>query len=136
METTAKKVKLNKMEISAIASRIVQDVKNSNNKYNKVLEDKYPEWLKSYKKTEEYKFISSLVSGIKKHDEKYKDDYYLRFGTNLNFERFIKHHFSKTLKLKTKFPNQSEVEEDLIIAQAMNKDIESLIVELTAKYSK
>lgn len=130
--------KLNKMEISAIASKIVDDVNSYNQGVKTTLYKKeYEKWLANFKRTEEYKNLVKFEELSKKVAEYTKDfGWSYRVSSLKITNELLKDIFEKDHKDVLKFSplNGDLVERDIIIAQAKNEDLESLINELTIKY--
>lgn len=130
--------KLNKMEISAIASKIVDDVNSYNQGVRNTLYKKeYQKWLTDFRRTEEYKNLVKFEELSKKVAEYTKDfGWSYRVSSLKVSDESLKDIFEKEHKDVLKFSplNGELVERDIIIAQAKNEDLESLINELTSKY--
>ena len=132
--------KLSKMEIRAIANKIIADITTANQKYNDELREKeFKVWLVRYQKTKDYKIL-------KQYFDLQEDLFRITKNTNYNyvvskmhsFDKLLKEVFSKDVKLSLKYilASTDNVERDIIIAQVKNADIDVLIAELTEKYSK
>lgn len=134
--------KLNKMEMSAIADKIYNDIKEKVDNYNREIksESNYKEWLKEYKKTPDYKLIFKTENTVKEFNEVFKKIENKRGYRNLSAnvsdtEDILCRVFETTLNLKELKISRESIERDIIIAQAKNEDLEALIADLTVKYS-
>ena len=134
--------KLNKMEISAIADKIYSDIKKQKDDYNKVLksEDSYKEWLKSFKKTSQYKLAVQTTDIAKQFNEVFGKIPKKRGYSNISMSTYTIEDICESvweddLELKQLSIDKSDIERDIIIAQAKNEDLDKLIKELTEKYS-
>ena len=132
--------KLSKMEISAIANKIADDVLKATQKYNDELRDKeFKLWLTKYQKTKDYKVVKAfyeMQEDLQRITRNLSWNY--RLSEYKNFDKILREIFTQSNKLDLKYNNASVVklEQDIIIAQAKNEDIDVLITELTEKYSK
>ena len=132
--------KLSKMEISAIANKIADDVLKATQKYNDELRDKeFKLWLTKYQKTKDYKVVKAfyeMQEDLQRITRNLSWNY--RLSEYKNFDKILREIFTQSNKLDLKYNNASVVklEQDIIIAQAKNADIDVLITELTEKYSK
>lgn len=134
--------KLNKMEISAIADKIYSDIKKQKDDYNKVLksEDSYKEWLKSFKKTSQYKLAVQTIDIAKEFNKVFEKIPKKRGYSNISIstytiEDICESVWEDSLELKQISIDKSDIERDIIIAQAKNEDLDKLIKDLTEKYS-
>ena len=132
--------KLSKMEISAIANKIAEDVITSNKQSNDTLcKEKYEVWFNKFKKTQFYKDLVQFEELSRKLSKLTCElDWSYRTGSFTLTESMIKSIFKKENKLELKPTNidTSSIERDIIIAQAKNEDLDALIASLTEKYSK
>lgn len=138
--------KLSKMEISAIASKIVDDIANEVAEHNAKLtsQESFEKWMKTFKTTSKYKSLLALnkikESFNKEFDGvKYKGSYNGTFNVKssiIEIDVFCKQIFAYEFKIKEIRLSQNEIERDIIIAQAKNEDLDALIASLTEKYSK
>lgn len=131
--------KLSKMEISAIAEKIAEDARKVNNEKNRQFrETEYPKWLAKFQKTKAYKSLASYISVQNEVKELLSDQSTGLYINLLNMDTVQINLFNKANKeyLKNAMHSATEIERDIIIAQAKNADIDVLIAELTEKYSK
>lgn len=140
--------KLTKMEISAIASRIVEDIEKKVKEENKKLVSKeaYDKWFSEFKKTNRYKVYMKYLDALNNFNTafegvKVKNTYGGFYTVSVNAysdtASFLEGIFKQEVTIG-KMPSastQTSIERDIIIAQAKNEDIEALITELTNKYS-
>lgn len=132
--------KLSKMEISAIANKIVDDITTANQKYNDELKEKeFKVWIVKYQKTKDYKVLKQYFD---LQEDLYRITKNLSYSYSLNkiskLDKLLNEIFVKDNKLQLKYvmTSKENIERDIIIAQARNVDIDALITELTEKYSK
>ena len=131
--------KLSKMEISAIAEKISEDSRDKNREINKIFKNtEYPKQLNKFQRTKAYKSLQTYISAqdeVKELLSGHSSGLYINI---LNLENVLLNLFNREYKeqLKVIVPSTTEIERDIIIAQARNVDIDALIIELTEKYSK
>lgn len=134
-------MKLNKMEISAIAENIYKDVNKKVSDYNKKVENSFDDWFEKFKKTPNYKDFAELISCAKLISTRFERSGITYYVTNLakfSVEEIVRPMFRKEIesKLKKNKVDISQIKNDIIIAQVKNEDLDSLIKQITEKYSK
>lgn len=136
--------KLSKMEISAIANKIAEDVEQGIREYNKNLlsEENFSKWFEAFKKTSKYKTYLKLIEASDRFNTEFKGLKEKRYyGGEFNVENTVNVDFKRIFEFLTTtklVPSNlySSIERDIIIAQAKNEDLDVLIASLTEKYSK
>lgn len=133
--------KLNKMEISAIASKIVGDIVKARKEQNslKQSEESFDSWKQKFITSKAYKSLLNLneakrIFNLEFKGKKRKYGYAIK-SEIIDVDNILKQVFEQDLKLLSVDINISEIERDIIIAQAKNEDLDKLIAELTKKYS-
>lgn len=135
--------KLNKMEISAIADKIIKDVNGSIKSYNEEInsDENYNKWLKKFIKTSEYALIIQTIDIVKEYNTLVKEARKRkRWGGSITIhideeDDILKALFSNTIKEKESNITREDLINELILSQAKNEDLDKLIKDLTEKYS-
>lgn len=141
--------KLNKQEIDAVASKIYDDISAPIVEYNNSLktEQNKDEWVNKFKETPRYRKIllmfekiNTLNAEIRKENINYKLKYDTSLRTmsiscNCDIEDIIDYEYNNSLKFKNIPVGELEIARELIIAQAMNSDLETVIKQITDKYT-
>lgn len=134
--------KLNKGEIRAIAERIYNSNKEEVKNYNEALKKglSFEDWKKTFILSKEYKKIEECYSKVKEINffmNKYCKSTYREnrfFDSYENLENLFTIIYTQQLKHKSVDFNVGDIERDLIIEQAINPDIESMIKKIENKY--
>ena len=129
-------MKLTKIQISALADRIYNQVSNKIDAENKALKEDPTKFAKWKKENKEY--VEALENAVKYCKELLKfddDEYYTRTITNIDVTQKLTVEFKKTLTLKDK-PYKSDIEQDIILETIEDIDINTLVDKLVDKYSK
>ena len=134
--------KLNKGEIRAIAERIYNSNREEVNNYNDALKKglAFEDWKETFVLSKEYKKIEECYSKVKEINsfmKKYCKNSYREnrfFDSYEDLEHVLATIYSQQFKYKSVDFNVEDIERDLIIEQAINSDIESMIKKIENKY--
>ena len=136
--------KLSKMEISAIANKIAEDVTKEIREYNKnvLSEENFKVWFEAFKKTSKYRTYLKLIEVSDRFNAEFKELKQKRYyGGEFEVKNTVDVNFKQVFEFLTPTKSvssdlDSSIERDIIIAQAKNEDLDALITSLTEKYSK
>ena len=128
-------MKLTKIQISALADKIYNQVNSKIDAENKALKEDAAKFAKWKKENKEY--VEALENAVKYCKEllKFDDEYYVRTVANIDVIQKLTVEFKKTLTLKDK-PYKSDIEQDIILETIEDIDINTLVDKLVDKYSK
>lgn len=133
-------MKLTKIQISALANKIYNQISSKIDAENKALSEDYGKFTKWKKENKEY--IESLENAIKycKKLLEFDDNcdnyyYYVNSITNINISNVLHSKFKNTLKLKSN-PSIKSIERDIILETIEETNIDNLINKLVNKYLK
>jgi len=138
--------KLNRTEISAIAEDIYTKITTPIDNYNKELtSDKaFEEWREGFCKTQEYNdLIANLnaIENLNKFFNKYEFTSYnrskvkVKVEINKDYYSLVRIIWENSLQLKIYPTTIEKISQDLIIAQARNEGIDTMIESIIQKYS-
>jgi len=129
--------KLNKTEVYAISSKIYREIKNNVNEKNNIIhKEACDNWEKEFKETEDYKLLKEFCENSERLEELTKGLSYSNRVDKVSFDELMCELSLKRTKSNLKsLPDFKLIEEEIIINQAMNNDIESLVTALIEKYS-
>ena len=128
-------MKLTKIQISALADKIYNQVSNKIGAENKALKEDPAKFAKWKKENKDY--VETLENAGKYCKEllKFDDEYYVRQVANMDITRRLKSEFKNTLQLKS-VPSKQSIEQDIILETIEDIDINTLVDKLVDKYSK
>ena len=133
-------MKLTKIQISALADKIYNQVSNKIDAENKALKEDPAKFAKWKKENKEY--VEALENAVKYCKEvlkfevlKFDDYYYIRNVSNIDISYKLNSEFKDTLELKSN-PSKQSIEQDIILETIEDIDINTLVDKLVDKYSK
>ena len=128
-------MKLTKIQISALADKIYNQVSNKIDAENKALKEDPAKFAKWKKENKEY--VEALENAVKYCKEvlKFDDHYYIRNVSNINVPYKLHSEFKDTLQLKST-PSKQSIQQDIILETIEDIDINTLVDKLVDKYSK
>lgn len=129
-------MKLTKIQISALADKIYNQVSNKIDAENKALKEDPAKFAKWKKENKEY--VEALENAVKYCKEvlKFNDDhYYIRYVSDIDISYKLQSEFRDTLELKS-IPSKQSIEQDIILETIEDIDINTLVDKLVDKYSK
>ena len=128
-------MKLTKIQISALADKIYNQVSNKIDAENKALKEDPAKFAKWKKENKEY--VEALENAVKYCKEllKFDDDYYIRSIADKDVPHTLSVRFKSSLELKSK-PSKQSIEQDIILETIEDIDINTLVDKLVDKYSK
>jgi hypothetical protein len=128
-------MKLTKIQISALADKIYNQVSSKIDAENKALKEDPAQFAKWKKENKEY--IEALENAIKYCKEvlKFDDHYYIRNVSNIDVPYKLHSEFKDTLQLKST-PSKQSIQQDIILETIEASDINTIIDKLVEKYSK
>ena len=128
-------MKLTKIQISALADKIYNQVSNKIDAENKALKEDPAKFAKWKKENKEY--VEALENAVKYCKEvlKFDDHYYIRNVSNIDISYKLNSEFKDTLELKSN-PSKRSIEQDIILETIEDIDISTLVDKLVDKYSK
>lgn len=129
------KMKLTKIQISALADKIYSQVSDKIDAENKALKEdsvKFNKWKKENKD-----YIEAVENAVKycKDLLKFENEYYTERVANTNVTDKLYTKFKNALNLKSK-PSKQSIEQDIILETIEDSDINTIIDKLVEKYSK
>ena len=128
-------MKLTKIQISALADKIYNQVSNKIDAENKALKEDPAKFAKWKKENKEY--VEALENAVKYCKEvlKFDDHYYIRYVSDIDISYKLQSEFRDTLELKSN-PSKQSIEQDIILETIEDIDINTLVDKLVDKYSK
>ncbi len=128
-------MKLTKIQISALADKIYNQVSNKIDAENKALKEDPAKFAKWKKENKEY--VEALENAVKYCKEvlKFDDHYYIRKVSDIDISYKLQSEFRDTLELKS-IPSKQSIEQDIILETIEDIDINTLVDKLVDKYSK
>jgi len=128
-------MKLTKIQISALADKIYNQVSNKIDAENKALKEDPAKFAKWKKENKEY--VEALENAVKYCKEvlKFDDHYYIRYVSDIDISYKLQSEFRDTLELKS-IPSKQSIEQDIILETIEDIDINTLVDKLVDKYSK
>lgn len=128
-------MKLTKIQISALADKIYNQVSNKIDAENKALKEDPAKFAKWKKENKEY--VEALENAVKYCKEvlKFDDHYYIRYVSDIDISYKLQSEFRGTLELKS-IPSKQSIEQDIILETIEDIDINTLVDKLVDKYSK
>lgn len=128
-------MKLTKIQISALADKIYNQVSNKIDAENKALKEDPAKFAKWKKENKEY--VEALENAVKYCKEvlKFDDHYYIRYVSDIDISYKLNSEFKDTLELKSN-PSKQSIEQDIILETIEDIDINTLVDKLVDKYSK
>lgn len=128
-------MKLTKIQISALADKIYNQVSNKIDAENKALKEDPAKFAKWKKENKEY--VEALENAVKYCKEvlKFNDHCYIRNVSNIDISYKLNSEFKDTLELKSN-PSKQSIEQDIILETIEDIDISTLVDKLVDKYSK
>jgi len=128
-------MKLTKIQISALADKIYNQVSNKIDAENKALKEDPAKFAKWKKENKEY--VEALENAVKYCKEvlKFDDHYYIRYVSDIDISYKLNSEFKDTLELKS-IPSKQSIEQDIILETIEDIDINTLVDKLVDKYSK
>ena len=128
-------MKLTKIQISALADKIYNQVSNKIDAENKALKEDPAKFAKWKKENKEY--VEALENAVKYCKEvlKFGDHYYIRNVSDIDISYKLNSEFKDTLELKSN-PSKRSIEQDIILETIEDIDISTLVDKLVDKYSK
>jgi hypothetical protein len=127
-------MKLTKIQISALADKIYNQVSSKIDAENKALKEDPAKFAKWKKENKEY--IEALGNAIKYCKEvlKFDSSYYVLNVADMDVVHKLKSEFYKTLMKSN--PSKQSIEQDIILETIEDIDINTLVDKLVDKYSK
>lgn len=127
-------MKLTKIQISALADKIYNQVSNKIDAENKALEKDPVQFAKWKKENKEY--IEALENAVKYCKEvlKFDGSYYVLSVANIDVVHKLQSEFYKALMKSN--PSKQSIEQDIILETIEDIDISTLVDKLVDKYSK
>ncbi len=128
-------MKLTKIQISALADKIYNQVSNKIDAENKALKEDPAKFAKWKKENKEY--VEALENAVKYCKEvlKFDNHYYIRKVSDIDISYKLQSEFRDTLELKS-IPSKQSIEQDIILETIEDIDINTLVDKLVDKYSK
>ena len=128
-------MKLTKIQISALADKIYNQVSNKIDAENKALKEDPAKFAKWKKENKEY--VEALENAVKYCKEvlKFDDHDYIRNVSDIDISYKLQSEFRDTLELKSN-PSKQSIEQDIILETIEDIDINTLVDKLVDKYSK
>ena len=128
-------MKLTKIQISALADKIYNQVSNKIDAENKALKEDPAKFAKWKKENKEY--VEALENAVKYCKEvlKFDDHYYIRNVSNIDISYKLNSEFKDTLELKSN-PSKQSIKQDIILETIECENIDAVINKLVDKYTK
>lgn len=126
---------LTKIQISALADKIYNQVSSKIDAENKALKEDPVKFAKWKKENKEY--VEALENAVKYCEEvlKFDDHYYIRNVSNIDISYKLHSEFTNSLELKST-PSKQSIQQDIILETIEDIDINTLVDKLVDKYSK
>ena len=128
-------MKLTKIQISALADKIYNQVRDKIDAENKALKEDSVKFNKWKKENKEYAEALENAQIWCEKLETIEHHYYVSNVADINVETHLKDLYYKSLELKSN-PSKQSIQQDIILETIEDIDINTLVDKLVDKYSK